>query len=91
MEDDPDVSQGVTLDPHAAARLAAHSFMCVTPLYEHPAPAQQQDRDTLIADLASCRTFEELMGVDDDNADEPPLKPFPWDELIMRARALSGW
>lgn len=39
----------------------------------------------LICDLAACRTFEELSDVHDR---EEWSKPFPLDELILRARDL---
>jgi len=47
------------------------------------------DRDTLIADLAALKTFEEMCAYDED--EEIPVKPGEVDELIVRARELAGW
>lgn len=47
------------------------------------------DRDTLIADFAALKTFEEMCAYDE--GEEIPVKPGEIDELIHRARELAGY
>jgi hypothetical protein len=76
---------GQAVHVHARERLLADAAPGGPEYFERM--EYHHDRDTLIADLAACRTFLERVEADGDD-DAVRCR---WDDLIMRARALAGW